>query len=122
MKQPTIAPMFACMYPGLCDIARQHGYCLAIHGSVVTDLDLVAIPWTKEAVEHNILVDALFKHLNALDYKGLLTRDCTWLNEQQINQLVNNIIIEDKPHGRVAYNLYLYFGVKIDLSIMPLLK
>jgi len=38
LKEPTRAPIFACLYPGLCDIARKHGYALAIHGTVESDL------------------------------------------------------------------------------------
>ena len=30
-------------------IAKQEGYALAIHGSTTRDLDLIAVPWTKEA-------------------------------------------------------------------------
>lgn len=30
-------------------IAKQEGYALAVHGSTTRDLDLIAVPWTKEA-------------------------------------------------------------------------
>ncbi len=30
-------------------IAKQEGYALAIHGSTTRDLDLIAVPWTKDA-------------------------------------------------------------------------
>lgn len=46
MKPPTRAPFFACIYHGLCDVARARGYALAIHGTVTSDLDLIAVPWT----------------------------------------------------------------------------
>jgi hypothetical protein len=48
MKAATRAPFYACMYHGLCDIARQHGYALAINGTVTTDLDLVADEWSDQ--------------------------------------------------------------------------
>ncbi len=131
MKAATPAPMFACLYPGLCDIARSHGYALAIHGSLVTDLDLIAVPWTPEAVDAESLMQALMEHLNALDYRGLLSRDCSgWASEAQIDQMVKGeherigeprgpLGCALKPHGRKAWNLYLHAGVKIDLSITP---
>ena len=51
MKAPTRAPFYAAMYHGLCDVARAHGYALAIHGTVTSDLDIIACPWTWEAFE-----------------------------------------------------------------------
>ena len=130
MKDPNIGPMFACLYPGLCDIARNNGYALAIHGSIVTDLDLVAIPWTEAAVPAVDLMLAIRGHLGALDYRSLLRRDCTWATDQNIEQMVageqarwkypaGEHDCELKPHGRKAWNLYLQAGVKIDLSVMP---
>lgn len=49
MKPANPAPFYACLYPALCDRAREHGYALAIHGTVATDLDLIAVPWTTAA-------------------------------------------------------------------------
>jgi hypothetical protein len=124
MKAATIAPFYGCLYPGLCDVARKMGYALTIHGSVVTDLDLVAIPWTDDAADAESLVKAMFEHVNAVDYKGLLERDCPWATPSQIEQMVEQSNEtnkpEKKPHGRKAWNLYLHFGAKVDLSVMPI--
>ena len=123
MRDATVAPFYACLYPGLCGVARANGYALAIHGSVVTDLDLIAIPWTDAAVEEEALMKALMHHINAVDYRGCLRRDCDWATEAQIDQMVANANdtgrYEQKPHGRKAWNLYLHFGAKVDLSVMP---
>lgn len=51
MKQPNFSPVFASLYTGLCAIARSNGYALTVHGTLNLDFDLVAIPWTDEAVE-----------------------------------------------------------------------
>lgn len=122
MREANIGPFFGCLYPGLCDIARKHGYALTIHGSVVTDLDLVAIPWTEEAVSSLELRTAMADHLGAIDYRGLLTRDNPWFTEQQREQIITREGgngPEHKPHGRLAWSLYLHAGVKVDLSVMP---
>ena len=133
MKDPTPAPMFACLYSGLCDVARSHGYALAIHGSVITDLDLIAVPWAPSAISGEDLMLALMKHLNAVDYRDLLVRQCgSWATPEQIDQMAKSererngdvrgpLDCALKPHGRRAWNLYLHAGVKIDLSVMPLL-
>jgi hypothetical protein len=123
MKDPNRAPVFACLYPGLCDVARKNGYALAIHGSVVTDLDLIAVPWTDEAVPAETLKDALMAHIGACGYADLLRRD--GLEEKLVQQIMDRKEpgTKDggtiKPHGRLSWNLYLYAGTKVDLSVMP---
>lgn len=123
MKPPNRAPFFCCLYHGLCCIAREHGYALAIHGSVITDMDLVAVPWTDAAVSAEELKCALMAHVMACGYEDLLRNDGT--PEEIIRQIMarREPGTEDagtkKPHGRVAWNLYMASGTKIDLSVMP---
>lgn len=111
------------MYHGLCDTARKLGYALTIHGTVTTDLDLVAIPWTEEAVTAEELKDALMANIGACGYADLLRRD--GLDENLVTQIMarNEPGTEDggtiKPHGRLSWNLYLFAGAKVDLSVMP---
>lgn len=129
MKDATRAPLFACLYPGLCDKARALGYALAIHGTVTRDLDLVAIPWTDKAVSAVALKDSLMEHIAAVGYEDLLRRDSPFLTNEQIDSLVSQQegtnprgAATQKPHGRLAWNLYLYCGTKVDLSVMPRLS
>jgi len=105
MKDVSRAPAYACLYHGLAEIARKHGYSLAIHGSLQKDLDLVAIPWIEDADDKEILVEALRKHCEA----------CITLISSDVNP-------EQKPHGRIAWNLYMEHGAKVDLSVMPMKK
>lgn len=122
MKPPTRAPWYACMYHGLCEKARAHGYALAVHGSVVTDLDLIAVPWTDAAIPEEQLVEILRDHLGACGYAELLRRN--GLEESLVAQILARQEPgygepEIKPHGRRAWNLYLDAGAKVDLSVMP---
>jgi hypothetical protein len=55
----SYAPVYAALYPELASLARQHGYALAIHGSLQRDFDLVAIPWVEKPSEPQALVDAI---------------------------------------------------------------
>lgn len=134
MKPPTHAPFFACLYASLCDIARNHGYALAIHGTVTTDCDVIAVPWTEDACEAEVLMQSLMSHIGALDYRGLLKRDCgSWADEDKINEMIKTERERNgdlrgpfdcaiKPHGRKAWCLYLEHGCKVDLSVMPRLQ
>lgn len=80
-------------------LAREVGYAVGVHGSLKRDCDLIAAPWTSEAVGNAELVEHLCAGLNARIVGGP----------------------EYKPHGRVAVNLQIdgYFK-PLDLSIMPL--
>lgn len=112
------------MYPGLCDIARARGYALTIHGTVTTDLDLVAIPWTDAAISAEELKNALMDHIGACGYAELLRRE-SHLTEDHVQQILarKEPGTDDggtiKPHGRIAWNLYMEAGAKVDLSVMP---
>lgn len=123
VKEPNLAPAFCCIYPGLCDIARKLGYALTIHGTVSRDLDLVAIPWTNDAVGPQELVDRLLGHLNACIYSDLIElTHARFTTERQRAQIVDSQkgwVPEMKPHKRLAWNLHMDFGAKVDLSIMP---
>lgn len=77
-------------------LAREVGYAIGIHGSLRRDVDLIAAPWTDDAVGNAGLVDHLCKHLPAQRVGGP----------------------EHKPHGRVAVTLQMDGWYKpIDLSI-----
>lgn len=89
-------------------IARDHGYAIAVHGSMrqQRDIDLVAIPWVKRAHAPTTLVRAIAK----LPY---LERPRGRPGE-----------LEAKPHGRLGVVLMIMrrHGTcprYVDLSITP---
>lgn len=106
MKKPTLAPAYVLLFPGLAELAQSKGYALAIHGSVSTDLDFVAAPWTDEAVSAEELAMAFF------DYAKLFGGQ-PWQAGHKILQP------EKKPHGRLAWIIPMEAGSAIDLSVMP---
>lgn len=100
MKPANYAPAYAvACYPMLTEIAREHGYALAVHGSLARDFDLIAVPWTDQAADPEAVVAAIHERTGTR-LVGEPTR---------------------KPHGRVAWSLSVGFGdCAIDLSFMPL--
>lgn len=76
---------YAACLPALRDVARQHGYALGVHGSMATDLDLMACPWTDEATDGETLINALCACLDAV--------------------VVVKPKAGEKPHGRMSWNL-----------------
>jgi hypothetical protein len=123
LKEPTLAPFYACLYPGLCDIARQQGYALAIHGTLSRDVDVIAVPWTEMAGEPADLVSAIQQHASALLYPDLLRAVNPWLTEEQVDCILAReatpSIPERKPHGRLSWSLHLGYGAYIDISVLP---
>lgn len=50
---------YAVTYAELRLVAKKHGYALALHGSLRTDLDIVAIPWVEDCSDEETLVKAI---------------------------------------------------------------
>ena len=85
-------------------VARQLGYAIGLHGTIARDIDLIACPWTDEAVDPEILVEAIAELVKAHEGGsfGSIDHDCP----------------RDKPHGRRAWSIN-GWAFYIDLSIMP---
>ena len=79
-------------------VARECGYAVGLHGSMKRDCDLIAVPWTDEAVIAFELIDRL----------------CAALNATVVGPVAG------KPHGRLGWNLQVDGYVKvIDISVVP---
>jgi hypothetical protein len=101
-----IAPWYVMAYTQLDRIAWRHGYCLALHGSMARDLDLVAIPWTEDADSPEKLLAAFRRFV---------------IEKAQVKFVIGPPT--SRPHGRQAYVIPVgYDGHYLDLSIMPRLS
>jgi len=111
---PARAAAYCALYPMLLQIAKDHGYSLAVHGSLHRDLDLVAVPWTEEASDALTLITAV-KQATA-----------TVTHHEERDQLFPDHHPTAKPHGRMAYSLHvsndgMYRGY-LDISVMPIVR
>jgi hypothetical protein len=73
------------------EVARDAGYAVAVHGSRERDLDLIAVPWTENAINPHQLVKALCARLDLVEKpypEPALPRNP-----------------ERKPNGRIAWAL-----------------
>lgn len=96
--------MYATYYGIMKEVAAIYGYAIAIHGSMVRDLDLIAVPW----VEKPGSVIDMFKEFNKR----------IGLEKSNINSKPYDSVSE-KPHGRTAYTLSTGGGGYVDISVMP---
>lgn len=96
------------------ETARARGYALAVHGSLKRDIDLVAAPWTHEAVDARTLAEALRDtaraHNGGIAHMTPGEADSPWFQAG---------IPTSKPFGRLCWSFHLGGGPYIDLSVMP---
>lgn len=102
MQRANFGAAYCALYPELAEIARSHGYALAIHGSMARDFDLICIPWVDLPSEPQAVVDNITSAFSIRAVGGLHY---------------------DKPHGRITQTLSIGFGeCAIDLSFMPIVR
>lgn len=103
-KHNNFNPAIYTTYFGdLSKIANNNGYALALHGSLLNDMDLIAVPWVENPSTHKKLITEI-------------------VNLIKTSHEVKHILKTSgkKPHGRISYTIML--GGKheyIDLSITP---
>ncbi len=92
--------------------ARELGYAVGVHGTLKRDIDLIACPWTNEAVEAGILAEEL--RLVAAKINGY-----AFLNPREDDRHHRDGQPGYKPWGRLCWSFHLGGGPYIDLSVMP---
>ena len=111
--EATIYPDTARVISDFRRIAREHGYALAVHGSLweQRDIDLVAVPWIQRAHSRRTLLRAL----DELDYVYRSPRDD---KPERGNKGAK------KPHGRYSHVFNLRRRLEgtpyyVDLAVFP---
>jgi hypothetical protein len=108
---------FETIYPSLVEVARRHGYALAVHGSLERDIDLVAVPWVPQPRQPQELAEAIYRACEAVF--GWVSGPSGWTERENFSAppgaLPNPA---KKPLGRLGWVIQLG-GPYIDLSIFP---
>lgn len=94
---------YVALLPRLIEVAKGLGYSLCVHGSLVRDFDLVAVPWVEDAADPAELVAAI-----AQTCGGVFVD-----NGEKPTQ---------KPHGRLAWTIHTGAEMYVDLSVMPRIR
>jgi hypothetical protein len=94
---------YAILYNSMRQAALDCGYALALHGSMHSDMDLMAMAWTEDAKSEEELIKVIDNCIGETIWK-----QCNFKWERI-----------EKPHGRVSYIISIIGGWFIDLSIMP---
>ncbi len=86
------------------EVARRHGYALAVHGSLSYDIDLLAAPWHDNAASPESLAAAIQEAVRAIAGNA---------------EAIDKNLPEKKPLGRLAWSFHMGGGPYVDLSVMP---
>lgn len=95
------AAFYACIWPDLMNAALDCGWALGLHGSLSSDMDVMAMPWTEDAKP----VEDLMKALS----------DCFTENPFKDKHTVPHY---GKPNGRVVYTMNIWADFYLDINVI----
>ena len=93
------AAFYACMYEDIRQCAMDCGWAVSLHGSLSSDMDIMAMPWVENSVSFKEMVDRVSK----------LFKD---------NNISNQYVItyNEKPHNRVVATIPIFADFYLDIS------
>ena len=95
------AAFYASIYDDLRKAAMDCGWSLGIHGSLANDMDLMAMPWTEEAVPPEVLIRNLGNCFADNPFKDMY-----------------EIPFTGKCNNRVVYTLPIWADYYLDISMI----
>ena len=90
---------FASMYEDIRKVAIECGWAVALHGSLVSDMDIMAMPWTDDATT----------------FEGLVRNISKLFDGNPMSELYS-ISYNEKPHGRIVATIPIWSDFYLDIS------
>jgi len=90
---------YACMYEDIRKCAMDCGWAVSLHGSLASDMDIMAMPWVDNAVSFKEMVDRISKLFKDND-----------MSSQYV------ITYNEKPHNRVVATIPIWADFYLDIS------
>lgn len=105
------------LFDRLAKTGKEHGYALALHGSLSNDMDIMAMPWTHDAIPLPKLIEKLhdamtFLRVDVAMDNGFYGGEGYFKDHSRITGP------EYKPHNRLAWSIHLGMGARLDISAM----
>ena len=92
------AVFYAALWNDLRQAAMNKGWALALHGSLASDMDIMAMPWTEGATTDYVMIEAL---------KNCFTdADCISLQ------------VSDMPNNRRVFTLSIWADFYLDIDVI----
>lgn len=96
---------YASMYEDIRICAMELGWAVALHGSLKSDMDIMAMPWNESAVKFETLVSAICGLFEGNEMAGQYSVD-----------------YKSKPHGRVVATIPIWEDFYLDISTIDARK
>lgn len=93
------AAFYACMWQDLRNAALSCGWALGLHGSLSSDMDIMAMPWTEDAKPVEEMIEAL--------------NDCFTGSMFGVRPPYT-----EKPNNRIVYSINIWADFYLDISII----
>jgi hypothetical protein len=94
---------YACIFDDLKKKALECGWALGLHGSLASDMDIMAMPWTEDAKPVEEMIQALSDCFTDSPFKDMHT-----------------IPHYDKPNNRVVYMMSIWGDFYLDINVIKL--
>lgn len=89
------------MWPDIKQVAINNGWAVGLHGSLASDMDIMAMPWTKEAIPAMELMKKI---------DDLLTKpDVLYYGIKKTT---------DNPNNRVVYTIHIWADFYLDINVI----
>lgn len=97
------AAFYACMWDDIRQCAMDNGWAVALHGSLNSDMDIMAMPWVEDAVSF----EELIKRISELFVGNIASENYF-------------ITYSEKPHNRVVATIPIFADFYLDISTIKL--
>ena len=99
------AAFYACMWDDFRQAAMDCGWALGLHGSLNSDMDIMAMPW----IENAMTADEMISHIISTCFG-----ESVWAKEPHFKKSQPG----DKPNGRIAYTIPIFADFYLDINVI----
>lgn len=95
------AAFYACMWDDFRQAAMDCGWALGLHGSLNSDMDIMAMPWIENAMTADEMISTCFG-------------ESVWAKEPHFKKSQPG----DKPNGRIVYTIPIFADFYLDINVI----
>jgi len=95
------AAFYASIWPDIMKAAHECGWALGLHGSLASDMDIMAMPWTEDATPVETMIQALSDCFVGSPWKEYHT-----------------VPHRGKPNSRVVYTMSIWSDWYLDINVI----
>ena len=99
------AAFYACMWDDFRQAAMDCGWALGLHGSLNSDMDIMAMPW----IENALPADAMIDHMIATCFGNSVWAQPPHFKKSEPGK---------KPNGRIVYTIPIFADFYLDVNVI----